>query len=63
IKCFKTQFYDPNSSEPETPISSKAFWDFLEARARSFGRPINADFAEGFQSKRHLGIHSLSALL
>lgn len=63
IKCFKTQFYDPNSNEPETPISSKSFWDFLEARARSFGRPINADFAEGFQSKRHLGIHSLSALL
>jgi bacillithiol biosynthesis deacetylase BshB1 len=28
IKCFKTQFYDPESQEPETPISSKAFWDF-----------------------------------
>lgn len=63
IKCFKTQFYDPNSGEPETPISSKAFWDFLEARARSFGRPISAEFAEGYQSQRHLGVQSLSDLL
>lgn len=63
IRCFDTQFYDPESKEPETPISSKQFWDFLEARARSFGRPINAEYAEGFQSKRHLGIRNLSQIL
>lgn len=48
IKAFKTQFFDPNSSEPETPISGEEFFDFIKARAMQFGRLIKADYAEGF---------------
>lgn len=48
IKAYKTQFYDPKSTEPETPISGQDFLEFIKARARSFGRLIKTEYAEGF---------------
>jgi bacillithiol biosynthesis deacetylase BshB1 len=59
IKCYKTQFYDPNSVEPNTPISGKDFLDFLTGRMREFGRPINAEFAEGFTCNKLVGVTDL----
>lgn len=63
IKAFKTQFYDPNSDEPETPISSKEFMEFLEARSLEYGRTIGTKYGEGFTTERTLGTPSLTALL
>lgn len=63
IKAFKTQFYDPNSAEPETPISSKEFMEFLEARSLEYGRTIGTKYGEGFTTERTLGTQSLTALL
>jgi bacillithiol biosynthesis deacetylase BshB1 len=63
VKAFKSQFYDPNSNEPGTAISSKEFIDFLYARCIEFGRPINAKYAEGFKCERIPGINSLFELL
>lgn len=50
IQAYKTQFHNPNyeSNEPETPISSPQFVNFLEGRAREMGRLIGAEFGEGF---------------
>jgi bacillithiol biosynthesis deacetylase BshB1 len=59
IKAFKSQFYDPNSDEPETPISGKEFFDFLASRGRQYGRPINAEFGEGFTAERPPGVSDL----
>jgi bacillithiol biosynthesis deacetylase BshB1 len=59
IQCFKSQFYDPNASLPETPISSKAFLDFLESRAREMGRPAGFEFGEGFTVERNVGVKTL----
>lgn len=59
IKCFKSQFYDPNSNEPESPISGKSFLDYMESKARMFGRYINVEFAEGFNVARPIGISDL----
>lgn len=59
IKAFESQFYNPNSKEKETPISSQNFLESLYARAREFGRPIGATFGEGFTKERHLGIDNL----
>ncbi len=56
INCYKTQFYDPTSTEPNTPISGKDFLDFLRGRMKEFGRPIGAEYAEGFTSNKYLGI-------
>ncbi len=63
ILAFKTQFYDPNSTEPQTPISGKDFLDFMDSRMREFGRPIGAKFAEGFTVERCLGVESLFDLI
>jgi LmbE family N-acetylglucosaminyl deacetylase len=63
IKAFKTQFYDPNSKEPETPISSKEFLDFIEARALEYGRVIGTKYGEGFTTERTPGTNSLIPLL
>lgn len=63
IKAFSSQFYDPNSNEPESPISSKDFMLFLESRAREFGRVINVKYAEAFTVKRTIGSRDLTQLL
>ena len=63
ILAFKTQFFDPNSSEPETPISSKEFMEYVESRMRHFGRPIGAEYAEGFTVERYPGVDLLTDLI
>jgi bacillithiol biosynthesis deacetylase BshB1 len=63
IRAFSSQFFDPNSTEPQTPISSEEFWHFIDARARQFGRLINCTFGEGFTVKRPIGATHLSDLL
>lgn len=45
--AYKSQFHDPASKEPETYISSRGFWAWWEARARSYGNRIGAEFGEG----------------
>lgn len=59
IKAFKSQFYDPDSKEPETFISSPGFLQALEARAREFGYSIDVKFGEGFTTVRNIGVSSL----
>ena len=59
IKAYKTQFYDPKSKEPETPISSKNFTDSIEYRARDLGRLVGVEYAEGFTAERHVAVDSL----
>ncbi len=63
INAFKSQFYDPNSSEPETYISSKGFMSMLESRTREWGQRIGVAYAEGFKVKHFLGVKSLFDLL
>ncbi len=59
ILCYKSQFFDPNSKEPESPISSLNFLESVKAKNRVFGRPLNYDFAEGFMVERTIGVESL----
>jgi bacillithiol biosynthesis deacetylase BshB1 len=59
IRAFKTQFFDPESTEPETYISSPSFLNMLEARATEFGHAIGVRFGEGFTVRRYPGIDSL----
>lgn len=63
ILAYSSQFFDPNSEEPETPISSKAFLSFIEARMRDLGRPIGVEFAEGFTVERYLGVEDITQLV
>jgi len=63
IMAYSSQFYDPNSDEPETPISSKNFTDSVNYRARDLGRIIGVEHAEGFTVERYLGVDSLQDLI
>lgn len=63
VRAFKTQFFNPNSKEPETYISKPGFLKMLEARAIEYGHAIGATFAEGFTVRRFPGIKNLFDLL
>lgn len=63
IMMFKTQFYNPESKEPETPISGIEFLNFIKARAKDFARPIGTKYAEGFTSVKYLGVDNMFNLL
>ncbi|MCW3126189.1 MAG: LMBE-like Protein, partial [Bacteroidetes bacterium] len=55
-----SQFYNPNSKEPGTFISSPEFLEFVKSRASHFGVPIGVRFAEGFTVKRLIGVKNLN---
>lgn len=63
IKAYTTQFHDPGSAEPETYISNAGFMDAIVGRARLLGKRIGVQFAEGFISKKNIGISGLDALV
>jgi bacillithiol biosynthesis deacetylase BshB1 len=50
LRAYRSQFFDENSSEPETYVSSKGFFEGIEARSRALGRIANVEYAEGFVS-------------
>ena len=52
VAAYKSQFYDPDSKEDSTPISSKNFMDSIKYRAANLGRLIGTDHAEGFTVER-----------
>jgi bacillithiol biosynthesis deacetylase BshB1 len=59
IRAFKSQFFDPNSSEPASYISSPDFLNFIQARAMEMGHKIGVKYGEGFQSQKTLEVKSL----
>ena len=63
IKAYKTQFYNPGSKEPDTYISSPEFLESIIYRSKMFGKFIGVKYAEGFISKKMIGIQSFDALV
>jgi bacillithiol biosynthesis deacetylase BshB1 len=64
INAFGSQFFNPNhKGEPQTYISSPDFIQIVEGRAREFGKSIRVKYAEGFTSRKILGVGSLFDLL
>lgn len=63
IQAYASQFFDPTSKEPETPISSKNFIDSVNYRARDLGRLIGKEYAEGFTVERFVAVDSLEDLI
>ncbi|HEY8929620.1 MAG TPA: bacillithiol biosynthesis deacetylase BshB1 [Mucilaginibacter sp.] len=60
IHAFGSQFHNPEwEDEPQTYISSPEFIQVVEARAREFGKSIGVKFAEGFTSRKILGVDNL----
>lgn len=63
IIAYRSQFYDANSKEPESPISSKNFFESLNYRSQDLGRLVGVDHAEGFTVERYLAVNSLGDLI
>ncbi len=63
IMAFKSQFFDPHSTEPSTPISGEEFIDSLKGRMGAFGREIGVKYAEGFTSERLIGVNDFFDLV
>ena len=62
ILCSKSQFYQPGSTEPETPISTKHYMENVRCRTSAYGRYINVQYAEAYQVSRPIGIRELQHL-
>ncbi len=63
ILAYSSQFHDPNSKEPETPITSKNFLDSVMYRARDLGRLVGVEYGEGFTVERLVAVDSLGDLI
>jgi hypothetical protein len=62
VKAYGSQFYDANSKEPDSPISSKNFIDSIVYRAEDLGRLVGVEAAEGFNSERYVAVKSFDNL-
>ena len=63
VQAHKSQFYDPNSEAPATPISSQNFLDSVRYRARNYGRLLGVEAGEGFTANRWIGVSNLDSLI
>ena len=63
VQAYSSQFYDPKSKEPVSPISSKNFLDSIKYRAQDLGRLIGAEAGEGFTTERFVAVDNLDKLI
>ncbi len=63
ILAHSSQFYDPQSTEPNTFISGESFLAFVKGRAKELGHQIGVDYAEGFITQKIIGIKSFDAII
>ncbi|MFP3598956.1 bacillithiol biosynthesis deacetylase BshB1 [Chryseobacterium sp. SIMBA_029] len=61
--AFKTQFYDPTSKEPVTPIATKDFYESLTYRAQDLGRLSGVAYAEGFTSEKLIAMKNFEGIV
>ena len=63
IMAYKSQFFNADSSEPMTPISSQSFLDSIRGKDAVYGRYMGVAYAEGFNVARTLGVKDLFDLV
>ena len=63
IRAYRSQFYDPSSTEPETRLTSRHFLDELENRSRYFGSLIGVAAGEPYFVRETLNIEDPVELL
>ncbi len=63
VFAYRSQFYDAQSDEPDTPISSLNTKESLSYRNRNLGRLIGTEYGEGFTVERYPAVRSLSDLI
>jgi len=63
VQAYGSQFFDANSKEPSSPISSKNFLESIKYRAQDLGRIIGVEYAEGFTVERYVAVKELDDLI
>ncbi len=63
IMCYRSQLFDPSSTEPETNISTEGFLRRLEARQRFYGSLISVEHGEAFIVREAINVHDPVELL
>ena len=63
IRAHKSQFYNPDSTEPETRLTTKEFLTDLESRSRYFGSMIGVAAGEPFYVREALNVEDPIKLL
>lgn len=63
IRAHRSQFYDPNSTEPETMLTNKDFIDRLATQSRYYGSLIGVGAGEAFYVREALNIEDPVQLL
>ena len=63
VNAYASQFFNPKTSAPETPISSQNFLDSVKYRAANLGRLIGVAHAEGFTAARLLAVDRINDLM
>ncbi len=61
--AYKTQFYNPDSNEPVTPIATKDFLESLTYRAQDLGRLSGVEYAEGFTTEKLLAFKNFEGII
>ena len=61
--AYKTQFYNPESKEPVTPIATKDFLESLTYRAQDLGRLSGAEYAEGFTTEKLIALKNFDGIV
>lgn len=56
VKAHRSQFHDPDSTEPETFISRPEFLEEVEAQSRYYGQLIGTRYGEPFVVREYLSI-------
>jgi len=63
IKCHASQFFNPESREPESRVSTSRFMSEIEARDRYFGAMIGVERGEAFFVREALNVADPALLL
>lgn len=61
--AYKTQFYNPDSNEPITPIATKDFLESLTYRAQDLGRLSGVEYAEGFTTEKLIALKNFEGII
>lgn len=63
IRAYRSQFHQPDCTDPETPISCPSYFEALRGRNAMYGRQIGVEYAEGFTTARPPAVRDLFDLL
>ena len=67
IKAYGTQFSNQqvktDDAEPQTYISTPAYFDTIISRHKMFGKRIGVEYGEGFITEKRIGINTFDAII